>query len=155
MSANSIIFENIIVKSTSDGEEDKDMDVSDRRKKSVMNALSKAKTAILRRNSEYLKRNRHIVLNTILNKFCLSPDQTKVHYPKDELEHINKKTLAFVHDPLLDNLPSISIPLPLPQVSGEWGVAVLLLRVKSWGLLALLNLLLLGKSAVWLLFEND
>ena len=124
---------------------DSGMDGSGRRKMSVVQALSKAKTAILGKNSE-LKDNRHAMLNSIQTKLYLSPEQAKVHYPKGELEYVRRKSLRCHFDPLLESLPSISLPLPLPQISGEYAVTVLLLRVKSSGLLVLLNLLLLGRQ---------
>jgi hypothetical protein len=42
----------------------------------------------------------------------------------------------------------ISLPLPLPEVSGQWGLSTLFLRIKDSGLIILLKLLLLERSVL-------
>jgi len=42
----------------------------------------------------------------------------------------------------------ISLPLPLPEVAGEWGLSTLFLRIKDSGLIILLKLLLLERSVL-------
>merc|ERR1712151_1305287 len=63
-------------------------------------------------------------------------------------EHMNRIVPKFEADSLLKNFPKISLPLPLPDVSSEWGVATLLLRFKATAVLLVLNLLLLESSVL-------
>ena len=121
------------------------------RKMSVMlttHAKVLAKTAARSSSSKLMTNKRRVMLRSIHSQLYLSSEETKVHYPKNQLEHIRRKIPRFEHDPLMDKLPKISLPLPLPQIAEEWAVAGLLLRAKTNGVLLLLNLLLLERSVL-------
>jgi len=91
---------------------------------------------------------RHFMLHRIKTKLYLSPGESRVKYPNDEYEFINKKHSRLEFDPLLENLPKISLPLPLPDMIGEWGVATLFIRFNPSALLLTLNMLLLEASVL-------
>ena len=88
------------------------------------------------------------MLQKIQTKFILSAHQARIAYPADELQHINRRITKFEAEPLLDDLLPISLPLPLPAMSAEWGVAMLFLKFHARALLLVLNLLLLEKSVL-------
>ena len=88
----------------------------------------------------------HFILEAIQNKCSLSYDQIQIKYPISELEHVLRKKTYFELDLALQGFPKISIPLPLPRMSGEYGVATLLLRTNATTILTLTNLLLLERS---------
>ena len=88
------------------------------------------------------------MLQKIQTKLILSPHQARIAYPASEVQHINRRISKFEAQPLLDDFPQISIPLPLPDMSGEWGVAMLFLKFHARALLLVLNLLLLEKSVL-------
>ena len=88
------------------------------------------------------------MLQKIQNKLRLSPRQSQIAYPNDETQHVNRKITKFEAQPLLDDFPTISLPLPLPDMTGEWGVTTLLMRFHSNALLLILNLLLLENSVL-------
>ena len=90
----------------------------------------------------------HFMLHRIKTKLYLSPGESRVKYPNDEYEFINKKYSRLEFDPLLENLSKISLPLPLPDMIGEWGVATLFIRFNPSALLLTLNMLLLEASVL-------
>ena len=94
------------------------------------------------------KSNRSWMLFNIKNKLRLSPNELKVKYPSDEYEYMQRKIIMAEFNPLFEDFPKISLPLPLPDMSGEWGVATLFLRFHSPCLLVILNLLLLESPAL-------
>ena len=88
------------------------------------------------------------MLHKIKNKLRLSPDQMKVKYPTGGYEYLRRKTMTLEFNPLLEDFSKIKLPLPLPDMSGEWGVATLFLRFNSSAMLVILNLLLLESPAL-------
>jgi len=78
-----------------------------------------------------------------LNRF-----QRNVSYPRNETEHLNNSQLRFDLDLSIMGISKISLPLPLPQMSSQWGLATLFLCIKDSGLLILLKLLLLERSVL-------
>jgi len=88
---------------------------------------------------------RHQILNQIQARLRLTLKQTRVRYPKSEVEHVHRKIPRIQLD-ICDI--KISLPLPLPLMSGEWGVATLLLRIKAFNLFAILKLLLLERPVL-------
>ena len=99
-------------------------------------------------NKDNVKSNRHWMLHKIKNDLLLSSPQARVEYPTNEYEHARGETLKFKAEPLLEDFPAISLPLPLPDVPGEWGVANLFLKFKASSLLVTLNLILLESSVL-------
>ena len=95
-----------------------------------------------------IKGNRHRMLQKIQTKFILSSHQNRIAYPADEVQHINRRITKFEAQPLIDDFPRISLPLPLPNMCGEWGVTTLFLKFHARALLLVLNLLLLEKSVL-------
>ncbi|KAL9183930.1 hypothetical protein ACHAXT_002016 [Thalassiosira profunda] len=93
--------------------------------------------------------NRKAVLSALQSKLLLTPLQRRVGYPRDEMAHINNPQRRYVVDlSSIMGFGKISLPLPLPEVSGQWGLATLFLRIKDSGLLILLKLLLLERSVL-------
>ena len=95
-----------------------------------------------------IKGNRHCMLQKIQDKLTLSLCQARITYPIDEVQHISRQITKFEAQPLLDNFPKISLPLPIPDMIGEWGVATLFLKFHARLLHLILNLLLLEKSVL-------
>lgn len=95
-----------------------------------------------------IKRDRHWLLHRIQTKLYLSLHERRVKYPSDENDFINRTVSNVVFDQLFANFPKISLPLPLPDMIDEWGVAQLFLRFDSSILLIILNLLLLESSVL-------
>ena len=89
---------------------------------------------------------RHSMLQKIQNEFCFTQHQSRIAYPIDETQHIKRQVTRFEAPPLLDHLPKISLPLPPPDMTGEYGVSMLFVRFNAKALLLILNLLLLEKS---------
>ena len=113
-----------------------------------MSVMLRAIAANRGMSNKLVETKRRAMLDIIYTQLYLSLEQTRIQYPKNELEHVRRKIPRFEHDALMDRLPKISLPLPLPRIAEEWGVATLLLRAKTNGLLLLLNLLLLERSVL-------
>ena len=92
--------------------------------------------------------NRSAVLSTLQTKLSLSLSQRRVAYPRNEVLHISNPQRRFVMDLKVMGFSTVSLPLPLPEVSGQWGLATLFLRIKDSGLIILLKLLLLERSVL-------
>jgi hypothetical protein len=92
--------------------------------------------------------NRHKVLSALQTRLMLDPSQKRVCYPRSELTHIQAPQRNFVTNLSLQGFDEISLPLPLPLISGEWGLATLFLRIKESGVMILLKLLLLERSVL-------
>lgn len=92
--------------------------------------------------------NRHKVLSALQTRLMLDPSQKRVCYPRSELTHIQAPQRNFVTNLSLQGFDEISLPLPLPLISGEWGLATLFLRIKDSGVMILLKLLLLERSVL-------
>lgn len=92
--------------------------------------------------------NRQAVLSALQSKLSLTPLQRRISYPRNEMAHINNPQRRFVMDLSIMGFSKISLPLPLPEVSGQWGLSTLFLRIKDSGLIILLKLLLLERSVL-------
>jgi len=92
--------------------------------------------------------NRQAVLSALQSKLSLTPLQRRISYPRNELAHINNPQRRYVMDLSIMGFSKISLPLPLPEVSGQWGLSTLFLRIKDSGLIILLKLLLLERSVL-------
>jgi hypothetical protein len=92
--------------------------------------------------------NRQAVLSTLQSKLTLNPSQKRVAYPRSEMAHVQNQQRRFEMDLSIMGFDKISLPLPLPEVSGQWGLAKLFLRIKDSGLIILLKLLLLERSVL-------
>ena len=100
-------------------------------------------------NGISLSHDRHKILAALQSKLSLTPLQRRVAHPRDEMAHVmNPQQRRFVVDLSSMGFSKISVPLPLPEVSGQWGVATLFLRIKDSGLIILLKLLLLERSVL-------
>ena len=62
------------------------------------------------------------------------------------LSNLSSRQEFFEIDMGIDSFKPISLPLPLPHISGEWGFATLVLRISISHLLMLMKLLLLERS---------
>ena len=93
-------------------------------------------------------KNRQTVLLALQSKLSLTPSQRRISYPRNEMAHINNPQRRFVMDLSIMGFSKISLPLPLPEVSGQWGLSTLFLRIKDSGLIILLKLLLLERSVL-------
>lgn len=92
--------------------------------------------------------HRQTVLSILQSKLSLTLHQRSISYPRNELEHVNFQQHHFDLDLSIMGLNKISLPLPLPQMSSEWGLSTLFLCIKDSGLLILLKLLLLERSVL-------
>ena len=90
---------------------------------------------------ESFMNNRHSILKEYQTKLCLTND-IKVE------PSINGKRHELIALDLKFSFPSIAYPLPLPQVSNEWGVAQLILRLKLPSVMDVLMSLLLERSVL-------
>lgn len=97
---------------------------------------------------KFIPQNRHAVLSALQGRLMLDPSQKRVSYPRSEMLHIQSPQRKFVMDLSLQGFDEISLPLPLPKISGEWGLATLFLRIKDSGVMILLKLLLLERSVL-------
>ena len=95
-----------------------------------------------------IAQKRHAVLAAFQTSLMLDPSQKRVSYPRSELAHIQTPHRRFVMDLSLRGFDAISLPLPLPLISSEWGVSRLLLGIKDSGVMILLKLLLLERSVL-------
>ena len=101
-----------------------------------------------RRSYDFGSDNRHAVLSTLQSKLSLSPRQRRISYPRSEMDHVSNPRSRFVVDLSIMGFDNVSLPLPLPEVSGQWGLATLFLGIKDSGLIILLKLLLLERSVL-------
>lgn len=92
--------------------------------------------------------NRSAVLATLQSRLSLSRAQRRITYPRDEVSHVQNPQRRFIMDLKVMGFSKVSLPLPLPEVSGQWGLATLFLRIKDSGLIILLKLLLLERSVL-------
>jgi hypothetical protein len=99
-------------------------------------------------NDRFVTQNRHAVLSALESKLMLDPCQKRVHHPRSEMAHIQNPQRKFVMNLAVQGFDKISLPLPLPQISAEWGLATLFLRIKDSGVIILLKLLLLERSVL-------
>jgi len=102
----------------------------------------------INRRYSFDKDTRHAVLSTLQAKLSLSESQRRIKYPRSELAFITHPPRYFVMDLEVEGFPEISMPLPLPEVSGHWGLSTLFIRIKDSGLIILLKLLLLERSVL-------
>ena len=65
-------------------------------------------------------RNRCWMLHRIKTDLRSSP-QVKVEHPSNKCEYLNREVSKLEDNPLLEEFPTTSLPLPLPDTS-EWGV---------------------------------
>merc|ERR1711983_118203 len=87
------------------------------------------------------------ILKAMQTELRVSLEQARERYDrvlKDKSVQNKKLSVAIS----LEKKLNLSVRLPLPQISSEYGVATLLLRVKVTGLLFLLNSLLLERSVL-------
>ncbi len=91
---------------------------------------------------------RHAILSALQSKLSLTKLQRRIMHPRNEFSFVSSPQRRFVMDLSTTGFSKISLPLPLPEVSGEWGLSTLFLRIKDSGLLILLKLLLLERSVL-------
>ena len=96
----------------------------------------------------FVSESRHAVLSALQVKLSLTQMQRRITYPRNELAHITTPPRRFVMDMSIAGFDKISLPLPLPEVSGQWGLSTLFVRIKDSGLIILLKLLLLERSVL-------
>ena len=92
--------------------------------------------------------HRHAILSSLQSKLSLTKLQRRILHPRDDFTCISSPQRRFVMDLSPTGFSKLSLPLPLPEVSGEWGLSTLFLRIKDSGLLILLKLLLLERSVL-------
>jgi len=121
-----------------------------------MTAYKRRSVAMVHENNELSEginfsfdpENRQAVLSALQSHLSLTPLQRRISYPRHELAHITNPQRRFVMDLSIMGFNKISLPLPLPEVAGEWGLSTLFLRIKDSGLIILLKLLLLERSVL-------
>ena len=77
----------------------------------------------------------------------LSRKQARVELPSDDIEIIRQRPPTFSIDlPAFDWVTNVRIPLPLPQVASDWGVAQLFLSLTPDHICSILKLMLVERS---------
>lgn len=77
----------------------------------------------------------------------LSRKQARVELPSDDIEIIRQRPPTFSIDlPAFDWVTNVRIPLPLPQVAKDWGVAQLFLSLTPDHICSILKLMLIERS---------
>lgn len=99
-------------------------------------------------NYNNITRSRHTVLSALRTRLVLDPTQKRICYPRSEIAHIQTPLRKLHINLSLEGFNDISLPLPLPMVSAEWGLTTLFLRIKDSGVMILLKLLLLERSVL-------
>jgi len=90
---------------------------------------------------------RHAIISSMLCQLRLTTRQSLVSFPRSQLLHVSGKQQYFSASfPELANSDDIRLPLPLPQVGSQWGLAKILLDLGPESLLFILKLLLLERS---------
>ena len=79
-------------------------------------------------------------------QIVLTDSQEKVHYPQSEMEFLQPQKMNKID--LSEDIASLTFSLPLPQLSSEFGVATLVVRIKLHMLLVLLKIILLERSVL-------
>lgn len=97
---------------------------------------------------KFITQKRHVVLSALESKLMLNPSQKRVCHPRSEMAHLQTPQRKFVMSLSVQGFDKIYLPLPLPMISGEWGLATLFLRIKDSGVIILLKLLLLERSVL-------
>jgi serine/threonine protein kinase/CRP-like cAMP-binding protein len=92
--------------------------------------------------------SRHAVLSALQVKLSLTQDQRKICHPRNDVAYITAPQRHFVMDLSITEFDKVCLPLPLPEVSGQWGLSTLITRIKDSGLIILLKLLLLERSVL-------
>jgi len=90
---------------------------------------------------KFITQKRHVVLSALESKLMLNPSQKRICHPRSEMAHLQTQQRKFVMGLSVQGFDKIYLPLPLPMISGEWGLATLFLRIKDSGVIILLKLL--------------
>lgn len=99
---------------------------------------------------------RHEYLRFVQKRMCLSEDQAKLQLPKNDLDILTESMPTFEIDlPDLIGVENISIPLPLPNCSKDWGVAAIVHHLEMPDLMCVLNLLLIERSILVVGLNSD
>mmetsp|Transcript_27628 Transcript_27628/g.40807 ORF Transcript_27628/g.40807 Transcript_27628/m.40807 type:complete len:458 (+) Transcript_27628:151-1524(+) len=91
---------------------------------------------------------RHAILLELQTKLRLPPDFVRAPCLRSDLERGSTKQKQFELDLPILRFPIITLPLPLPQMTSEFGFATLIRRIKLFALFRLLKLLLLERSVL-------
>eukprot|EP00804_Cyclotella_cryptica_P025507 CCRYP_012002-RA/>CCRYP_012002-RA protein AED:0.06 eAED:0.06 QI:1626/0.88/0.9/1/1/0.9/10/1012/1142 len=86
---------------------------------------------------KFITQKRHVVLTALESKLILDPSQRRICHPRSEMAHLRTPQRKFVMGLSVEGFDKISLPLPLPMISGEWGLATLFLRIKDSGVIIL------------------
>jgi len=93
---------------------------------------------------------RHRTLSFIQNELFLSEKESKLTFPQSQMEMVYSKRHFFEKVLPIPDAPMIRLPLPLPQIGKEWGLAQLLLTIGPNSLVLALMLLLLERPVLLL-----
>lgn len=95
-------------------------------------------------------------MKILQKKARLSAKQARVVLPRNTLlaKNVSSKPTFQLNMPI-GRFEQIELSLPLPQVSGEWGFAQLLLRLSAPDLILLLKLILMERSLVIVGLHSD
>jgi len=90
---------------------------------------------------------RHKFLHFIQRSMVLSPAQARIRLPDSDIDIILERPKTFDSEiPALNGVSTISVPLPLPHLAADWGVATLLQLIEADSLLTILQLILIERS---------
>jgi len=108
----------------------------------------------IEREEHHKDHDRYDYLEMVQEKMCLEPRQARVQLPNNDLQILKQRPPPF-ETPALNGIDRLSIPLPLPQIAGHWGVAAILQRLQPDSLLSILNLLLIERSLLIIGSRSD
>ena len=121
----------------------------------LRNSFAEAENSVLKTNRADQVRKlekdqssrRNGIIHTMLERLRLTTREALVSFPSSELIHVSKTNPFFTCTiPQLTYSQDIKLPLPLPQVGNQWGLAVLLLDIGPDSLILTLKLMLLERS---------
>jgi hypothetical protein len=91
---------------------------------------------------------RHKLLTIIQAESRVPPHHISINTPRNQYTHAIKESKIFELQLPLRNAPAIKLPLPLPRVGGEWGIATLLLKIGGDSLTKVLHLMMLERNVL-------
>jgi len=97
-------------------------------------------------DSSIISDHRSSILKTLQTKLCLCPAQRKMSVSGDSVHG----PCTFEVDLSLGSSSKISLPLPLPHMSTQWGLATLVRCIQMPSLLLALKLLLMERSILFI-----
>ncbi|GMH62211.1 hypothetical protein TrRE_jg5067 [Triparma retinervis] len=91
---------------------------------------------------------RHKLLTIIQASSIIPAHHVSIHAPRNQYAHAHKERKIFELQLPLRNAAPIRLPLPLPRVGGEWGLAKLLVKIGGDNLMRIIHLMMLERNVL-------